>query len=118
MKNILIIIVAIAVYLHYYPNEQVNEWYDTYIGQAKQSLSEVTDTKVKVAPSKLLTVLQRDFEQYTKSEVAYIEAIASSRKSVRSFHQKYCGEFKGNTRLRHEHVKKACRTIDQYRILN
>ena len=118
MKQILIIIVAIAVYLHFYPNEQLNEWYDTYVGQAKQSLSKVTDTKVKVAPSKLLTVLRKDFKRYTKHEVAYLEEIASSRNSVRSFHQEYCGKSKGNSRLRSQYVKKACRAIEQYRIHN
>ncbi|KGJ95980.1 hypothetical protein [Thalassotalea sp. ND16A] len=118
MKNILIIIVAIAVYLHFYPNEQVNEWYDTYIGQAKQSFSEVAETKVKVAPSKLLNELKRDFDKYTKGEIAYLEKIASSRSSVRAFHQEYCDKNNGNSRLRHEHLKKVCSTIEQYRIHN
>ncbi|WNC72478.1 hypothetical protein RGQ13_00455 [Thalassotalea psychrophila] len=116
-KNLIIIIVAAAVYLHFYPNEELNEWYSATIEEAQESFSEIADTKAKVAPSKLISVLHQDFKKFSKGEVAYVKKIAETRDSLKAFHKEYCVEPKDNPRLRRQYQLKVCATIDQYRIL-
>ncbi|QBY04276.1 hypothetical protein E2K93_07685 [Thalassotalea sp. HSM 43] len=116
-KKILVIIVAAAVYLHFYPNAELTAWYNEQIGSAKQNFSEIADTKARVAPSKILTVLQPEFKKYSKREVAYVESIAASRDDLRLFYDEYCPNLKTNTRLRRAYLQQVCDTVDQYRIL-
>ena len=116
-KNLIIIIVAIAVYLHFYPNEELNEWFSETKQQAQEDFSEIADTKAKVAPSKLISVLQTDFKKFSKNEVAYVKQVAETRDSLKAFHKEYCVEPKDNPRLRRQYQLKVCSTIDQYRIL-
>ena len=117
MKYLLIVIVAVAVYLHFYPNEQLNEWYETNKENAQESFSEIADTKARVAPSKLISALQSDFKKFSKGEVAYVKEVAETRQSLKTFYKEYCVEIKDNPRLRREYLKKVCATVDQYRIL-
>ncbi|WOH36561.1 hypothetical protein RI844_14440 [Thalassotalea fonticola] len=116
-KNLIIIIVAIAVYLHFYPNEEFNEWLSTTKEEAQESFAEIADTKAKVAPSKLISALQQDFKKFSKNEVAYVKKVAQTRDSLKTFHKEYCVEPKDNPRLRRQYQLKVCATIDQYRIL-
>ena len=116
-KNLIIIIVAAAVYLHFYPNEELNEWYSATKLEAQESFSEIADTKARVAPSKLISVLQQDFKKFSKNEVTYVKKIAETRDSLKAFHKEFCVEPKDNPRLRRQYQLKVCSTIDQYRIL-
>ncbi|TRX58010.1 hypothetical protein [Thalassomonas sp. M1454] len=116
-KKILVIIVAAAVYLHFYPNEELTNWFNSSKEEAQTKFADISDTKAKVAPSKLISVLQRDFKNFTKFEVAYVKELAESRENLREFHKTYCETEQGNERLRREHVKKVCSTLEQYRIL-
>lgn len=117
MKNLLVIIVAIAVYLHFYPNEQLNEWLSTQKNAVTDKFSEISDTKARVAPSKLLSVLSQDMKKFTKAEVAYVEEIVENRDSLKVFYADYCVTPKDNNRLRRAYQSKVCKAVDQYRIL-
>ena len=116
-KKILIIIVAAAVYLHYYPNEELTNWYNSSKEAAQTKFADISDTKAKVAPSKLISVLQQDFKTFSKNEVAYVKSLAESRDSLREFHKTYCGTNKNNNRLSKSHLQLVCSTLEQYRIL-
>ncbi len=117
MKKLLIIIVAIAVYLHFYPNEELNAWYDKTKQQAKTKFSDIADTKARVSPTKLISGLQQDFKTFSKKEVAYVEQLAESRDNLRAFHKEYCEVTKDNIRLRRDHLILVCNKLEQYRIL-
>lgn len=116
-KNILIIIVAIAVYLHFYPNEALTNWYNTTKESATTQFADIADTKARVAPSKLINVLQQDFKKFSKHEVAYVKELAQSRESLRAFHKDYCETGKDNRRLRRDYQLIVCAKLEQYRIL-
>lgn len=117
MKKLLILIVAIAVYLHFYPNEQINEWASTQKNMVTDKFSEISDTKARVAPSKLLSVLHQDMKKFTKTEVAYVNEIVKNRDSLTQFYNDYCVIPKDNRRLRRAYQSKVCEAVDQYRIL-
>ena len=116
-KKLLILIVAAAVYLHFYPNQELNEWFSTTKEEAQQTFAEISDTKAKMAPSKLISALQQEFKKFSKKEVAYVKLIAESRDSLKAFHNEYCVKPKDNPRLRREYQSTVCETINRYRIL-
>ena len=116
-KKILIIIVAAAVYLHYYPNEELTNWYNSSKEEAQTKFADISDTNARVAPSKLISVLQQDFKTFSKNEVTYVKSLAESRESLREFHKSYCLTEKNNDRLSRDHLLKVCSTLEQYRIL-
>ncbi|TLU65710.1 hypothetical protein FE810_07230 [Thalassotalea litorea] len=117
MKKLLILIVAAAVYLHYYPSPQLNAWWQQSLQWLDDKTSDYTDTKVGVKPSKLVTVLQPHFDKYSKMEEAYIRELATSRDNIREFHRQYCEEPKGNRRLNRNNQRQVCDVISQYRLL-
>ncbi|MDN3652446.1 hypothetical protein QWY77_06675 [Thalassotalea ponticola] len=117
-KKLLVIIVAAAVYLHFYPNAHLTEWYNQQISKTKETFNSVAQTKAQVAPSKVLQVLQPEFKEYSKREIAYVESITESRDKLGNFYHQYCPNLKTNTQLRREFLKQVCDTVDKYRILN
>ncbi|WP_371187590.1 hypothetical protein [Thalassotalea maritima] len=117
MKNLLIIIVAIAVYLHYYPNQELNAWYDKQLNTAQTMFNEVAGTKLRISPKKVITVLSKELQNYSNSELAYVEQITDSRDNLRAFYSDYCPELKPNRKLRRAYVRQVCKAVDDYRIL-
>ena len=117
LKNLLIIIVAIAVYLHFYPNQALTNWYEATKESATTQFADISDTKARVAPSKLINELRQDFKKFSKNEVAYVKELAQSRDSLRKFHKDYCQTGKDNMRLRRDYQLIVCSKLEQYRIL-
>ena len=68
MKKLLILIVAGALYFHYYPNEKLNNW----LFEQKQTVlgyfSDATDTKVRLKSDKIYQDLAKDFGQFNSQE--------------------------------------------------
>ncbi|WP_068544480.1 hypothetical protein [Thalassotalea crassostreae] len=116
LKNIIIIIVAIAVYLHFFPNEQLNEWFEESATKADEKFMDIVDTKARVAPSKIYTSLHKEMKKFSKQEVAYLKEITESREVLKGFYTSSCEEGQENRRLRREHLKMVCDKIDQYRV--
>ncbi len=114
MKKLLILIVAGALYLHFYPNEKLNTWLSEQKTMALETFSDATDTKVRLKADKIYQDLQQNFAQFTPKEEAYVAEITASRKSVKEFYNEYCRSQKQTPKLHHENVKRVCQVINKY----
>jgi hypothetical protein len=114
MKNILILIVAAAVYLHFYPQPEVTKFYNETKATLLDGFSEFSDTSVRLKSDKIYTDLKPELNSFSEEEEIALKEIASSRNNVNNFYQSYC---KGNKRSNVFHPTnqiKICRTIDKY----
>ena len=114
MKKLLILIVAGALYLHFYPNEKLNDWLYEQKTVALSFFSEATDTQVRLNPDKIYQDLSRDFEGFTGKEQKFLADMTSSREKVQSFYQQHCIGKKQTPKLHRENLVKVCKTIAHY----
>jgi len=114
MKKLLILIVAGALYFHFYPNEELNTWLLEQKSMVLSSFSEATDTNVKLKADKVYQDLSKDFSQFTVKEKAYVAEITSSHKKIKYFYERHCKINKQTPRLHRENLKKVCKAISQY----
>jgi len=114
MKKLLILIVAGALYFHFYPNEKLNSWLFEQKQAALSYFSEATDTQVRLNPNKIYQDLSRDFAQFKNREQAYIAEITANRKTLESFYQKHCVKKEQTPKLHRDNLTKVCSTIAHY----
>jgi hypothetical protein len=114
MKKLLILIVAGALYFHYYPNEKLNSW----LFEQKQTVlgyfSDATDTKVRLKSDKIYQDLAKDFGQFNSQEKAFVAEMTSSREKVKTFNEQYCKTKKQTPKLHRDNLAKVCYTISKY----
>ena len=114
MKRLLILIVAGALYFHYYPNEELNRWVFEQQQVVLSYFSEVTDTKVRLKSDKIYQDLSRDFSHFNRQEIAYVLEITSSREKVKKFNEQYCKNNKQTPKLHRDNLTKVCQAISKY----
>ena len=114
MKKLLILIVAAALYFHFYPNEKLNSWLLEQKAMVLSYFSDATDTKIRLKSDKIYQDLSRDFAQFNAQEQAYLAEITRNRDKVKSFYQTYCLNNKQTPKLHRDNLIKVCQTISQY----
>jgi nitrogen fixation/metabolism regulation signal transduction histidine kinase len=117
MKNLLILIVFIAVFLHFYPQPKLNNWFEEQKATVLDKFSKATDTKVRLKSDKIFTDLKDEFKSFSEEEVAFVKDITSSREKVEDFFGKYCKNKGFNGNLRTAHLKTVCAKIERYQSL-
>ena len=86
MKNLLILIVAIALYLHFYPNAEVTKFYNEKKAFLLKNFGEMSDTKVRLRAETIYTDLESDLASFSTEEVTHLKEITSSRDKVKEFY--------------------------------
>ncbi|MCW8864764.1 MAG: hypothetical protein OQK09_10175 [Colwellia sp.] len=114
MKNLLILIVAIALFLHFYPQPEVTKFYNEQKEAVLEGFSEFSDTRVRLKADKIFTDLQPKLESFSVEEVKYLKEITSSRANVKAFYQDYCKEQTKNVVFHPANQASVCQTISQY----
>jgi hypothetical protein len=114
MKKLLILIVAGALYFHYYPNEKLNRWIFEQKQVVLSYFSKATDTKVRLKSDKIYQDLSHDFSHFTSQEIAYVAEITSSRAKAKKFNEQYCNSKKQTPKLQRDNLAKVCQTISKY----
>jgi hypothetical protein len=117
MKNLLILIVAAAVYLHFYPNEEVTQYYNDskiILLDSISEFTELTDTKVRLKADKIYLDLESKLAGFSEQEVAHLKEITSSRENVKSFYFTICKTEKRDYIFHITNEKKICATISRY----
>ncbi|GLX78224.1 hypothetical protein tinsulaeT_15640 [Thalassotalea insulae] len=118
MKNLLILIVVIALFLHFYPQPEVTDWYEQQKSALLEAFSDATDTKVRLNPAKIYRDLEAKFEQFNEDEQGFIKEITSSREQIKDFFNKYCNSKKNHSPvLHHTNQKVVCDAISPYQSL-
>jgi hypothetical protein len=114
MKNLLILIVAIAVYLHFYPQPEVTKLYEDTKASLLDGFSDFSDTGVRLKADKIYTDLEPELKSFSSEEVTALKEITSSRKNVNSFYQDYCKAQKRNAVFHAANKSKVCKAISRY----
>ena len=114
MKHLLILIVAAAVYLHFYPNEEVTKFYNDSKAVLQDGFSEFGDTKVRLKADKVYLDLKCELENFSEIEVEHLQEITSSRKNVKAFYLSVCQTEKRDIVFHLTNEKKVCSTISRY----
>ena len=90
MKNILILIVAAAVFLHFYPQPEVTKFYNETKSSLIDDFAKFSDTGVRLKADKVFSDLKPEFNSFSSDEVGSLKEITSSRDNVNSFYKTYC----------------------------
>ena len=114
MKKLLILIVAFAVFLHFYPQPQLKKWYEDKKEAALSGLSDIFDTKARLYTEKILTDLKGEMRYFNQQERVQLMQLVSSRKSVKTFYADICLAKKHQLIFRPVVQDKICNTILQY----
>jgi len=114
MKNILILIVAIALFLHFYPQSEVTQFYNEQKEVLLEGFNEFSDTKVRLKADKVFIDLESKLDSFSTEEVEYLKEITSSRSNVKTFYQNYCQEKTANATFHSVNQGKVCHTISKY----
>ena len=117
MKNLLILIVAIALFLHFYPQPEVEQKYEEIKTQVLNAFSDATDTKIRLKADKVYTDLKPELDSFSKEEVNYLKEITKDRRSVKNFYDNYCEDNKPTSVFHSTNLNKVCKAIGNYQSL-
>ncbi|MDT0603833.1 hypothetical protein [Thalassotalea castellviae] len=117
MKNLLILIVAIAIFLHFYPQPELESWFEEQKTMVLSEFSNATDTKVRLNPEKIYKDLQPSFGQFNEEEQTFVRTITSTRESVKEFYNKYCENKRPTPKLHQKNQQLICTKISAYQSL-
>ncbi len=114
MKHLLILIVAAALYLHFYPNDKVTESYNSKIQYLKNFFSEVSNTKIRLKSDKIYSDLESELSSFSVKEIERLKEISSSRENVKDFYFDICKTEKRDITFHISNEKAVCTTISHY----
>lgn len=114
MKNLLILIVAIAIFLHFYPQPELNTWAEKQKNNVLEQFSNATDTKVKLSAGKVYRDIKQEFENFSDEEEKFIDELTSSRESIKAFYVQHCEQVKRAARLHQDNQAFVCKVIARY----
>ena len=117
MKNLLILIIAAALFLHFYPQPEVTKFYDDQKSRLLDGFEEFSDTKVRLKADKIYSDLTPKLEKFSSDEIKYLKEITSSRDNVKGFFEEYCKDKKRSVIFRSSNQVEVCKTISQYELM-
>jgi chlorite dismutase len=117
MKKLLILIVAAALFLHFYPQPKLENWYLEHKTNAIKLFSEATDTKVRLKADKIYMDLKSEFDSFNSEEQQFLKEITADRNTVKAFYIKYCKSKLQTPHFHRDNQKKVCQTINNYSAL-
>lgn len=113
MKNLLILIVFAAVFLHFYPQPEVTKFYEEQKANVLGKFSDATDTRVRLKADKIYTDLEPEFNSFRPSEIERLKEITLNRNSVKSYYSEYCSN-KRDSKFHRSNQDLVCKTISKY----
>lgn len=117
MKKLLILIVAAAVFLHFYPQPKLEKWALEKKEWLLEKFSSATDTRVRLNPKKVRSELEKKFGQFNENEREYVMEISSSRESIKAFYITECAKSTPSPKLHGTNKIEVCRIISKYQSL-
>jgi len=117
MKHLLTLIVAAAIYLHFYPNEEVTHFYNEQKETLLGLFSEFSDTGIRLKSDKIYTDLTSELGSFSEQEIERLKVITSERAVVKEFYYSICQTEKRDIVFHITNEKKVCSTISRYQNL-
>jgi len=114
MKKLLILIVAAALFLHFYPQPKLEAWYTEQKAVVIDIFSEAADTKVRLKADKVYSDLESQLNSFSSEERDFVKELTNNRKSIENFFNDYCQGKQPSPFLHPRNQEKVCHTIAQY----
>jgi hypothetical protein len=114
MKKLLILIVAAALFLHFYPQPELENWFNEQKTVVMETFSEATDTQVRLKSDIIYNELENQFDHFTHEEQTFLKEMTVDRKSVKSFFVNYCEGKQRSPNFHRDNQEVVCRKISQY----
>lgn len=114
MKNLLILIVAAALFLHFYPQPAVTAFYNETKAGLANKLSEFRNTGLQLKVDKIFTDLEPELNSFSTEEVNSLKEITSSSNNTRIFYQDYCINNQRDLVFHTQNQTKVCKAINKY----
>ena len=114
MKNILVLIVAAAVFLHFYPQPELETWFEQQKTAVLKIFSDATDTKVRLKADKIYQDLEPKFDQFNSEEEKFLKEITSSRDAVKEFYFTYCDKQQFSPKFHRKNQELVCQKISEF----
>ena len=115
MKNLLILIVAAAVFLHFYPQPELEAWYEEKMTIVMDKFGEFTSTQVQLKPERVYLDIEAKFSTFRKSEQAHVKKITQTSDSIEGYYIRFCKNRSNRDQKLHRNNQEiVCRIIDSY----
>ena len=111
MKKILILIVGIALYLHFYPQPELSNWYESKKAEFLDSMAKSTKVTFKSNLDGVYDELKKEFIGFSKQELENLKVITSSLESITEFYQTSCTGGKETKLFHPDNTSKVCNKI-------
>ena len=115
MKKLFILIVFIAVFLHFYPQETLTAWYQNQKNTAQETFGSLTGTKIRIKTQKIYQDIEPKINQFKPLEKKFLIKITSNREALLSFHHEFCENKKNSAQLHAQNQLLVCNSIQKYR---
>ena len=115
MKNILILIVAAAVFLHFYPQPELEDWYEEQKAMVLEVFGEATSTKVRLNKERVYADITKQFSSFRENERERARDITMTRSDIKDYFFEYCPLTKKRDHKFHsDNQRKVCQIMSQY----
>ncbi|TMM47976.1 hypothetical protein FCS21_01360 [Colwellia ponticola] len=110
----MILIVAVALYLHFYPNETLTNFYHKQKQFLVNEFGKFSDTKLRLKANKIYLDLENDLANFSEKEIKHLKEITASRDNVKAFHLTFCKTAQRDIDFHINNQKKVCATINRH----
>jgi len=117
MKKLLILIVVAALFLHFCPQPEIEDWFAEQKTSVMETFSEATDTQVRLKADKIYSELKDQFAHFNTEEQTFLKKITADRKSVKTFFIEFCEGNKQSPHFHRKNQEKVCKKMAQFSAL-
>jgi hypothetical protein len=114
MKKLLILIVAIALYLHFFPNTEASSFFNKQKEFLIEEFAKFSNTRVTLKAEKIYSDLEPKLETFSAEEVFHLKEITSSKESVSTFYNETCRVKTRDYIFHRKNQNKVCQAIANY----
>lgn len=114
MKKILILIVGISLYFHFYPNSEGVQWYENQKEAFLTMLSKSMKVTSKTNLSGLYDELEKKFNSFSEIELQNLKVITNTSDDLTRFYEDNCVGGKTTKLFHPDNADKVCRKIASY----
>ena len=114
MKKILILIVVIALFLHFNPQPEVNEFLEEQKTSFLDTMAEFSGTKVRMKSSTIIEKMDDQLASFSPAEMQKLKEITLTRSSVRSYFNKHCKAGQSDPEFHSQKHQKVCSQISHF----
>lgn len=111
MKKILILIVGIALYLHFYPHPEINKWYEAKKAEFLDTMAKSTKVTFKSNLDGVYEELKDEFIGFSPEELENLKVITGSLESITEFYRNSCAGTKQSKLFHPDNTDKVCAKI-------